>query len=209
MAAVSGAVSVGERTERPYVWAALVALSVVDLWFWNLYKNPLAFARAPFSEIYGEAKARPAGLPERPFSRTWAPYVPVGSGPADGSLISHTEVTYGTGLAELDRSAAYMAAVDGNPKLLNGLGVTDLLMGRGKRLDNPAGLGRVSVPRHVVFVADRKAALGSLTSLDPAETAVVEDAPGSPTQASLTQAVASTEIVEYRGDAYRIRYQAV
>lgn len=203
MAAASGAVLVGERTERPYVWAALVALSLVDLWFWNLYKNPLAFARAPFSEIYGEAKGRPAGLQERPFGRTWAPYVPVGSGPADGSLIPHTEVTYGTGLAELDRYAAYLAAVDGNPKLLNGLGVTELLMGRGKRLDNPASLGRVSVPRHVIFVADRKAALGSLTSLDPAETAVVEDA-----SRSLTQAVESAEIVEYRGDAYRIRYQA-
>jgi hypothetical protein len=203
MAATSGAVLVGERTERPYVWAALVALSAVDLWFWNLYKNPLVFARAPFSEIYGEAKRRPADLPQRPFARTWAPYVPVGSGPADGSLISRTEVTYGTGLAELDRYAAYLAAVDGNPKLLNGLGVTDLLMGRGKRLDNPASLGRVSVPQRVVFVADRKAALEALTSLDPAETAVVEAAPR-----SLTQAVGSAEIVEYQGDAYRIRYQA-
>ena len=203
MAASSGAVLVGERTERPYVWAALVALSAIDLWFWNLYKNPLAFAKAPFSEIYGESKLRPAGLPERPLARTWAPYVPVGSGPADGSLISHTEVTYGTGIAELDRYMAYLAAVDGNPKLLNGLGVTDLLMGRGKRLDNPGSLGRVSVPRHVVFVADRKAALTAMASLDPAETAVVEAAPR-----SITQAVGSTEIVEYQGDEYRIRYQA-
>jgi hypothetical protein len=200
MAAASGAVWVVERTERPYVWVALVVLSGVDLWFWNLYKNPLVFARATFSEVYGQAQTTE---PKRPFARTWAPFVPVGQGPTDGSLISHSEVTYGSGLAELERYTAYLASVDNNPKLLNGLGVTDLVLGRGRRLDNPGSLGRVSAPPRVQFVADRKAALAALAKLDPAQSAVVEDAPR-----SLTPAVQSIEITAYTGDTYRIRYTA-
>jgi hypothetical protein len=200
MAAASGVVWVRERTERPYVWVALVALTGADLWFWNLYKNPLVFARAGFAEIYGQPQ--PTG-PKRPFARTWAPYVPVGLGPADGSLISHSEVTYGSGLAELDRYSAYLAAVDNNPKLLNGLGVTDLILGRGRRLDNPASLGRVSAPPRVQFVADRKAALAALATLDPAQSALVEAAPR-----SLAPGVSSMEITTYTGDSYHIRYKA-
>jgi hypothetical protein len=200
MAAASGAVWVGQRTERPYIWVALVVLSAVDLWFWNLYKNPLVFARARFSEIYGQPQPAES---KRPLGRIWAPYVPVGLGPADGSLISRTEVAYGTGLAELDRYTAYLAAVENNPKLLNGLGATDLVFGRGRRLDNPGSLGRVSAPPRVQFVADRKAALAALATLDPAQSAVVEAAPR-----SLTPEVRSIEITAYTGDSYHIRYIA-
>jgi len=200
MAAASGAIWAVQRTERPYIWIALVLLTGVDLWFWNMYKNPLVFARASFSEIYGEP--RPAE-PKRPFARIWAPFVPVGLGPADGSLISHTEVTYGTGLAGLDRYAAYLAAVDDNPKLLNGLGVTDLILGRGRRLDNPGSLGRVSAPPRIQFVADRAAALAALAALDPAQSAVVEAAPR-----NLSPGVQSIEITNYSSDSYRIHYIA-
>jgi len=200
MAAASGAVWAGERTERPHIWVGLVLLTAVDLWFWNLYKNPLVFARATFSEVYGEPKTIPSS---RPFSRAWAPFVPVGLGPADGSLITHTEVTYGSGLAELDRYTDYMAAAENNAKLLNGLGVSDLILGRGRRLDNPASLGRVSAPPRVQFVADRKAALAALATLDPAESAVVEAA-----ERVLTPAVQSVEITNYSGDSYQIRYRA-
>jgi hypothetical protein len=205
MAAASGAVWIAERTERPYVWVALAALSAVDLWFWNLYKNPLVFAHATFSEVYGESKAiqLQPGEPSHPLARTWAPFVPVGLGPADGSLISHTEVTYGSGLAELDRYSAYLSAAENNPKLLNGLGVTDLLLGRGRRLDNPASLGRVSAPPRIQFVADRKAAVAALATLDPAQAAIVEAAPR-----SLAPSVQSIDITDYAGDHYHIRYTA-
>jgi hypothetical protein len=200
LVAASGAVWVSQRTERPYIWVALVVLSAVDLWFWNLYKNPLVFARAPFSELYGEPKSIE---PKRPFARTWAPFVPIGLGPADGSLITHTEVTYGSGLADLDRYAAYIATIDKNPKLLNGLGVTDLILGRGRRLDNPGSLGRVSAPHQIQFVEDRKAAMAALPGLDQAQTAVVEAEPR-----NLTPAVSSLQIVEYSSDSYDIRYAA-
>ncbi len=205
MAAASGVVWVETRMERPLLWIALLALSAVDLWFWNIYRNPLVLAHATFTELYGPS---PATAGKRPFARTWAPYVPVGFGPADGALITRTEVTYGSGIAELDRYTAYLASVEKNTKLLNGLGVTDLLLGRGRgafaeRLDNPATLGRVSAPPHVDFVADRNAALAALATLDPARSAVVE----APARA-LTPAVRSLEITSYAGDSYRIKYSA-
>ncbi len=185
---------------------ALAALSAVDLWFWNLYKNPLVFAHATFSEVYGESKAihLQPGEPSHPLARTWAPFVPVGLGPADGSLISHTEVTYGSGLAELDRYSAYLSAAENNPKLLNGLGVTDLLLGRGRRLDNPASLGRVSAPPRIQFVADRKAAVAALATLDPAQAA----RSWRPRRGVFAPSVQSIDITDYAGDLYHIRYTA-
>jgi hypothetical protein len=208
MAAASGVMWIETRMERPHVWAALLLLSAVDLWFWNLYKNPLVFAHTPFQELYG--KPQPGGVklpPAKTLSRTWAPYPPLGVAPADGSLIAHTEVTYGYGLAELDRYSAYMSAVDKNPKLLNGLAVTGLIFGRGREIDNPDSLGRVSVPPRVVFVAERSTsanpALTALATLDPAKSAVVEGP-----ERRAKQGVDSLEIMAYTGDAYRIKYSA-
>src|SRR6202000_246582 len=118
MAAASGAIWIETRMERPHVWAALLVLSAVDLWFWNLYKNPLVFAHAKFTEVYGKPSP---DTDHRPLARTWASYPPLGVGPADEPLITRTEVTYGAGLAELDRYTAYMNAAEKNRSLLNGL----------------------------------------------------------------------------------------
>ncbi len=200
MAAASGSIWIEQRVERPHVWVVFCALTAIDLSFWNLYKNPLVFAHATFAEVYGQPQPQ---IDKRPFARTWAPYVPVGLGPADGSLTARTEVAYGMGLAELDRYTVYLANVQRNPKLLNGLGVTDLLLGRNKRAENPDSLGRISTPPGVEFVHDRNAALAALSTLDPAKLAIVEG----PTQ-NLTPSVQHAEITAYTGDSYRIKYSA-
>lgn len=200
MAAASGVVWVETRMERSYIWAALLVLSAADLWFWNLYKNPLVFAHTTFQQVYGKPEASPN---PNPLARTYSPYPPLGLGPADSPLITRTEVTYGSGLAELDRYRAYMTAAEKNTKLLNGLGVTDLLFGRGRRVDNPASLGRVSVPPHVEFVPNRTAAGAALEKLDPATSAVVE-AP----ERRAGQHVDSAAMLGYTGDSYHIKYSA-
>ncbi len=199
MTAASGVIWIETRMERPHVWAALLVLSAVDLWFWNLYKNPLVFARTPFTELYGQSSVEP---PPRPLSRTWAPYPPLGT-PADGPLITRTEVTYGAGLAQLDRYSAYLSAAEKNPKLLNGLGVTDLWFGRNRRVDNPSSLGRVSAPARIVFVKDRAAANAALAMLDPAQSAVVEGP-----ERNVQEHVDSVAVTAYAGDWYRIKYSA-
>jgi hypothetical protein len=127
----------------------------------------------------------------------------LGLGPADEPLIIHTEVAYGAGLAELDRYTAYLASAEKNPSLLNGLGVSDLLFGRGRRVDNPGNLGRVSVPPRVDFVGGRTASTAALATLDPAKSAVVEGP-----ERRAKQGVDSVEITSYTGDSYRIKYSA-
>jgi len=124
-------------------------------------------------------------------------------GPADGSLLSHTEVTYGSGLAELARYADYLHGAESNSKLLNGLGVTQVLEARGKLQENPSTLGRVSAPPRVQFVADRAAALAALATLDPAQGAVVEASPR-----ALSPGISTLAIINYQDDFYRIRIEA-
>lgn len=202
LAAASGAIWIVERIQRPHVWIALLALAGVDLWFWNLHRNPLVFAHVSFDELYGKHLDSEAA--RSPFARIWAPAAPLTLGPAGGPLIRRMEATYGSGLADLDRYAEYMRAAENNSKLLNGLGVTHLLEEHGgKLIENPENLGRVSAPPTVSFVADRKAAAQALATLDPARAAVVE-APARP----LGQSVPEIRIVNYQDDFYRIRYTA-
>ncbi len=199
MAAASGVVWAIQRAGRPRLWMALLALSAIDLWYWNMDKNPLVYARTSFAELYG--KALPAA--KGPLSRIWSPFAPLSMGPADGPLLSRTEVTYGSGLAELDRYANYLHAAESNSKLLNGLGVTEVLDTRGRLQENPATLGRASVPPRVQFVANRASALAALATLDPAQSAVVE-APPRP----LSPGVSALNIVNYQNDFYRIGTEA-
>ena len=200
MASVSGAIWIEQRMQRPHVWAALLVLTAIDLWYWNLYKNPLVFARATFSDIYGKPQENKN---PQPLARIWSPYPPLGLGPADGSLITHAEVTYGTGLGDLDRYTAYLAGVEKNAKLLNGLGVTEMLFGRGRVVDNPNTLGRVSIPPQIEFVADQAAAAKALATLDPSRMAVAEAR-----DRNVKQGVESLSVMAYTGDSYRIKYSA-
>lgn len=205
--AASGAAWAVGRTGRPLVWIALAILSAADLWFWNMYKNPLAYARASYADLYGkpleDSEKLVTSAKKRPFYRLWSPYIPF-SGPADGSLLSRTEVAYGTGLGELNRYSAYTHAVASNPKLLNGLGITDLVGGpREQLVSNSGSLGRVSVPARVNFVPSEAAALAALPMLDPAQSAVAEG----PTR-TLAQSVSAIQILNYQDDSYRIRYTA-
>ena len=200
LAGASGALWVEQRIERPHLWAVFVLLTVIDLWFWNVYRNPLTFARAKFVDVYGE----PRGSNQKdPLGRAWARFVPVGYGPEDGSLITRSEVTYGGGFAVLDRYAAYLSAAEKNTKLLNGLGATRLIFGRNRELENPDALPRVTAPARVEFVADRQAALTALGTLDPAAQAVVEAMPR-----TVAQDVSPVDVAGYTGDTYRIKYSA-
>ena len=195
IAAASGLMWAAQRSGRPRLWVALLILSATDLWFWNMYKNPLVYARTSFSDLYGTPKPVASG----DLNRIWAPYIPISRGLADGSLLSHTEVTYGLGFAEPDRYADYLRAVEANPKLLNGLSVTQMVDVHGKLQENPGALGRVSAPPQVQFVADRAAARAALDHLDPAQTAIVE-AP-----ARALSPATNVSILNYQNDFYRIR----
>lgn len=207
LAAASGAMWISEHAKRPRLAYVLLVLSISDLWFWNMYKNPLAFAHASYTELYGRHEASfESHLKEvkQGFYRIWAPE-PIGSfGPLDGALIDRTESTWGAGLLELNRHAEYMRTIPSNPRLLNGLSITDLIdIGRGALAGNPAALGRVTSPSQVTFVAGAAEARSALLALDQDDAAVVE---GPAHQLSSGTAVVA--ITGYQGGRYLVHYSA-
>lgn len=208
LAAGAGFAWLAERFRPRWVLAAILAVACLDAWHSNMSVNPLAYARASFAERYGNAydsyQSHIAPIKQRPFYRIWSPYATNSFGPLNSSLESRTEATYGYNPLELARYALYMDAAAQNPRLLNGLAVTDKLdVTRGALVANPEALPRVSAPPEVRFVPDAAAARSTLGTLDPARFAVVE----APARA-LTPAGARIQIVNYRDDFYRVRYSA-
>ena len=168
----------------------------------------MPFARAGFEELY----VKPAQkfeqqmqvLKTHGLARVWSPYALNSAGPSNSALLDRVEVTYGEGLLPSARYSVYMEAIAKNPSMLNGLGVTHALDPRdGSLVSNPAPIGRVTAPKTVIFVPDRARAQAALEGPDFNTTAVVE-APAR----SLSTAPVSVELLDYRGDYYRVRYQS-
>jgi len=207
IAAGSGASWFAQRTQRTRLPIVIIILIAADLWHFNMYKNPLVFAHTTFEELYGKRQAnfesRIKDIKQKLFYRLWDSSPSNLLGPLDSSLITRTEVAYGAGLLELNRYAEYSRAIPANPKLLHGLAATHLVDMRGQPEPNPSALPRFSIPPRVDFVADAAAARAALTSLDPAESAIVEAAPQTLRQDALELAV-----MERHDDVYRIRYSA-
>lgn len=210
LAAGSGVVFVTGRLKNNATWIAalLLVFSLGDLWYHNMSANPLAYARASYADLYGNAfdnyQAHIAAIRQRPFYRIWSPYPSNSFGPLNSSLESRTEVAYGYNPLELARYGEYLAASQQNPKLLDGLAVTNKVdVAKGAIVENPAALPRVSVPPAVMFAPNAESARNMLAALDPARSAIVETPPR-----SLSPAGARVNIVNYEDDFYRIHYSA-
>jgi len=215
LAAAFGSVWLEERFRRPWLVLALIVFSAGDLWYWNMASNPLAYGRSSFAALYGDAfanyQSHLAGIKAQPLYRIWSPFASRSFGPLNSALESRTEVTYGYSPLELTRYAEYMRAADSNPKLLDGLAVTNKIDAeRGAIVKNPNALPRVSVPPQVTFASSPEAARAALTSLDPAQSSIVEGParalssppPGSPA------VPARVQVLNYEDNFYRIRYSA-
>jgi hypothetical protein len=187
----------------------MLAVAFADLWYWNMSRNALAYARAPYDELYGtmagnfERAAAP--VRQNPLGRIWFEHDSNTFGPMNSSLNSRTEVSYGYNPLELQAYADYVAAAQSNPRLIDGLAATHKIDGAsGAIVPNPAALPRVSVPRAVAAVRTGDEAKAALAALDPAERAIVT----SPAPAAMQDPGARAGISGYEGDRYRIRYQA-
>jgi hypothetical protein len=206
--AASGSVFITEQMKRPHLWIFLIGLTAADLWHWNMYKNPLVYARASYEEIYSKPAERfennLSKVAKPPFFRFWSALETPGLGPLDQSLLSRTEVSYGSGLAMLSRYSAYLNMIESNPRLLSDLAITHGIdVQRGTIVENPAPLPRVTAPAQINFAANRDAAHEALKNLDPSRTAVVEAPPRavSPSKVNL-------RITNYEGDSYVIEADA-
>ena len=205
--AAAGVGVIRARFRSPWIALALVAIAGLDLYYWNMQRNGLAYARESFQDRYGNLEDRfrtvAAPLTANPMHRIWAANASPSFGPLNGSLDNRMEVTFGYNPLELARYSQYIASAAANPKLLNGLAVTAALnSANGMFSTNPAALPRVYAPETVSAVPGRAEAAARLASLDPAREAVAEGIAAIPHNGG-----ASVRITGYQGDLYRARYQ--
>ena len=183
LAASSGAGLIRERAGRAHLPYVLIVLAAADLWFWNFYKNPLVLARVSFETLYQRSaqrfEQRLEGIQTQQFYRIFATQPIPTFGPMDGTLLSHTAVTYGHNLLQLNRHAEYVRELPSHPLLLSTLATHALDLNRRVLSEVPAARGLFTAPQRVTFVADAAAALRALDTLDPAQAAIAETAPQS------------------------------
>ncbi|MGD0776717.1 MAG: YfhO family protein [Candidatus Solibacter sp.] len=206
--AAAGVGVLSARFRSPWIAIALVAVTGLDLYYWNMERNGLAYARENFQDRYGalEARFRTAAAPltANPLHRIWAANASPSFGPLNGSLDNRMEVTFGYNPLELARYAQYMEAAVANPRLLNGLAVTATLNStNGMFSTNPAALPRIYAPETVSAAPGRAEAAARLASLDPAREAVAEGIAPIPRNGG-----AKVQITGYEGDVYRALYRA-
>jgi hypothetical protein len=196
------------RFRSPWIVLALLGVTGLDLYYWNMERNGLAYARESFQEHYGNAEERfrtvAAPLTANPLHRIWAASVSPSFGPFNSALDNRMEVTFGYNPLQLERYNQYMEAAATNPKLLNGLAVTATLSSTdGMFSTNPAALSRVYAPETVWPARGKAEAAARLRSLDPAREAVAEGIGPIPQNGG-----AKVQLTGYEGDVYRARYQA-
>jgi hypothetical protein len=203
-----GATWVQARWRRPWIPLALLVLTALDLYYWNMSRNELAFGRASFADTYGVRQDRfrsaLALLPQQPLQRVHAPVDSPAFGPMNGTLDSRIEVTYGYNPLQLSRYAKYIESAAVNPRLLNGLSVTAMIdVTSGAVQTNPAALPRIYAPDTVTAVRTREEAAERLAALDPAREAIVEG--GSP---SGSNGGVNVRLSSYEDDVYRAQVES-
>jgi len=208
IAAGSGAAFVAEKMGQKRLPFILMVIIAADLWHFNMYKSPLVYASTSFETLYGKRQETfEAGLREikaQPLYRLWTSAPSLAIGPLDGSLATRTEVTWGAGLAELNRYSEYIRAIPANPKLLHGLSANYLVDMKGRVELDPSALPRVFVPAAIMWVQEASTARAALASMDPAQATIVEGPP----KDSRQQQPAELRVVEYRENWYKIHYSA-
>lgn len=206
MASASGAAWVCERWRLRYLGVALTAILFLDVLYWNSVKNPLAYSRNSFQELYGAGEdlgrehVKPA-LP--PLTRFEAPPRLTVMGPLEHPLDLKLESTYGYFALEPDAYLEYLAAMSRNPKLRDGLNVSRILNAKTGGLDtNPSVLPRAYFPRSVVPLNSLNETRQALDSLDPAQRSVVLAPTGTQQDPNATAAVVAAD-----EQSCRIRYR--
>ena len=204
LAAGSGAAFAADKMMQKRLPFILMVIIAADLWNFNMYKTPLVYASSiTFEELYGKRQQafedRTREVKQQPLYRLWMSNPNIAIGPLDGSLVAHTEASWGAGLLELNRYAEYTRAIASNPRLLHGLSANYLVDALGRLEVNPSALPRVSVPPKVAA-----GGYSALASLDPAQGSVVEGW----TQGATQQQPSELTVTGYREDFYQIHYSA-
>jgi len=157
----------------PKVGILCAVLFFSDLWYWNLYRNPLAFAHGT-GGTYSEDIARVLAAPQLALSRFDSRRPIVGAGPRLFPLDVKLETTTGYLVLQPAVYHDYSTAMAGNPRLGDGLNVGRYLdPATGQVETNDTMLPRAYFPRSVVGVSSEAESLNALAKLDPAEQSTV------------------------------------
>ena len=196
------------RWRIPYLGIAVAAIFFADVWYWNSFDNPLAYARASFDELYGaheEVGRAKVAASQPPLTRFEGPRYLAALGPQDHPLDLKLEATYGYFALEPAVYDEYTDSIGRNPKLRDGLNVSRFLnMTTGSLDSNPSVLPRAYFPKAVADVSSLAESRQALETLDPAAQSVVL-LPHSPIR---QDAAATASVVSYDEQSYRIRYHA-
>jgi hypothetical protein len=159
---------------RPYVGILCVVVFFADLWYWNLYRNPLAYAHAFTERLYSEDAGRSLAAPELPLTRFDSAGPVAGAGPRLFPLDLKFETTTGYLVLEPAIYHEYLAAMARNPRLRDGLNVGRYLDSSTGRIEiNSTVLARAYFPHSVIGVASEAESRQALTRLNPVEQSTV------------------------------------
>ncbi len=199
---------VGQRWRIPYFAPLAILILFADVWYWNSWVNPLAYARASFDNLYGSGEdfVRRSIVPgQAPLSRLDAPRGLTALGPLDHPLDAGLEATYGYLALDLAAYDDYTGAMRRNARLRDGLNVGRILSVERQRVEpNPSVLPRAYFPKTVADVGTAEGSRRVLDTLDPALGSVVL-APHATIQ---QDGAADASVTSYDEQSYRIRYRA-
>ena len=154
----------------PLMGILLVALLFADVWTWNLMRNPLAYARHSYADLYGyreQIAGRILAAPLLPLTRFDSPLPPAGTGPLLAPLDLKFDTTYGYFVLKPRAYVEYRAAMKSNSKLRDGLNISRFVNTSGKLEANPTALPRAYFPASVRDEPNEDASLEALRTLDP------------------------------------------
>jgi hypothetical protein len=156
--------------------AALVGLALIDVLVVNQVLNPLAYARASFSALYGEELStfdETLRRADPPVERLYgSPLAAVAY--RNHALQSRVPTTYGYNPLELSDYAAYAeTAAHANPGLIVGLAANYQLLAGNQLARLPNALPLAYVARTLVAVPDAATAVNALADLDPSSSTLV------------------------------------
>jgi len=207
--AAAGIQALRSRFKTPWIAVALLAITAVDLYYWNMDRNGLTYARESFQDIYGAAEDRFQKVTQAVTNfqthRLYAANDSSAFGPLNGALEMRVQATWGYNPLELLRYRTYLDAAQSNPRLLDGLAVTaEFNTQNGFFGPNPGALPRFYAPDSATPARSREEATQRLASLDPAHETVVEGL-ASPMPAN---GGARFSYEAYDGASYRVRCES-
>jgi hypothetical protein len=207
MLAAAGFNWVERRWRLPYLGAFLIAILFVDVWYWNLIENPLAYGHFSFDRAYGDGEdaiARHVIPMVPPLTRfLGGRRAPVGL--QNYGLDLHLETTAGYAALPIGDYMRYLAVMKQNRKLRDGLNVSAYLTADSAGVSSNASvLPRVYFPQSIMDAGSREEALRAIETLDP-QLQSVALAPHSPIR---QDPAATAAVLSYNEDSYRIRYRA-